>query len=237
MIVDILNKMAEIVANTMTSFQSDFEKYDRPYIESITPEQFPLLWFVAPSHTYLLRLGEYRNHFFNEESYRYAYAAGDNTWSYYLETCASDRIFLIDVKGVNEIDISHAERIIDDIVSSTVTEWSDSGYLLPTDIKMPIKFSNITLGKLKELIADCRKHDDNSLADIFHRFRHYRRTAENQYIQISYNSYYNEFTFCQYTNWKQGLVGGIIFHGWSESGYQSNYAVQLDPKYGWATHT
>lgn len=32
MVTDILNKMAEIVDNTMTSFQSDFEKYDKEYI-------------------------------------------------------------------------------------------------------------------------------------------------------------------------------------------------------------
>lgn len=229
--------MAEVVANTMTSFQSDFEKYDRPYIEAATPDQFPMLWFVAPSHTYLLRLGEYRIRFFNEECIRYAYAAGDNTFSYYLETYKSDKIFLIDAKGVNRIDVSQAEQFVNDIVSSAMTEWLSYGNTLPTDIKTPIKFSNITFGKLKELIADCRKHGDNSLADIFHRFRHYRRTAENQYIHISYNSYYNEFSFCQYTNWQQGLTGGIIFHGWPESGYRSNYAVQLVPKYGWATHT
>ena len=32
MVTDILNKMAEIVANNMIAFQSDFEKYDKEYI-------------------------------------------------------------------------------------------------------------------------------------------------------------------------------------------------------------
>lgn len=50
MVTDILNKMAEIVDNTMTSFQSDFEKYDRPYIEAATPEQFPMLWVGPDGH-------------------------------------------------------------------------------------------------------------------------------------------------------------------------------------------
>lgn len=229
--------MAKVVASTMTSFQSDFEKYDRPYIEAATTEQFPLLWFVASSHTHLLRLGEYRDRFFNEECMRYAYAAGDNTFSYYLETCKSDRIFLINAQDVKEIDVSQAERIINGVVSSAVEEWSKCGNSLPSDTKMPIKFINITCGKLKELFADCQKHGNESLRDIFHRFRKYCRTAEDQYIEISYNSYYNEFVFCQYTNGVQGLTGGVIFHGWPESGYQSNYAVQLSPKYGWATHT
>lgn len=42
MVTDILNKMAEIVDNTMTSFQSDFEKYDRLYIES-DEVKFPMI--------------------------------------------------------------------------------------------------------------------------------------------------------------------------------------------------
>lgn len=32
MMIEILNRMSEVVANTMTSFQSDFEKYDKEYI-------------------------------------------------------------------------------------------------------------------------------------------------------------------------------------------------------------
>lgn len=41
MITKILNKMAEIVANTMTSFQSDFEKYDKEYIIKEGVNAFP----------------------------------------------------------------------------------------------------------------------------------------------------------------------------------------------------
>lgn len=237
MITEILSEMTEIVASRMTSFQSDFEKHDRRYIEAATLEQFPMLWVVGVSHTYLLKLGEYKKDFFAHEHIRYAYASGDDTFSFYLRACRSDALFLIDAKGVNEISVSQAEKVVEGTVSAAVSAWLNSGHSLPDDIKMPIKFYNITFEKLKELIADCRKHDDSSLTDIFRGFRNYRRSAANQFIEINYNSRYNEFAICQFTNDEPGLAGGIIFHGWPESGYKTNGSVQLNPRYGWAMHT
>lgn len=34
-----------------------------------------------------------------------------------------------------------------------------------------------------------------------------------------------------------GLCGGIIFHGFPETGYQENGSVQIEGCYGWSTHT
>ena len=36
---------------------------------------------------------------------------------------------------------------------------------------------------------------------------------------------------------RQGLCGGIIFHGFPDTGYMQNGSVQLTAGYGWATHT
>ncbi len=36
---------------------------------------------------------------------------------------------------------------------------------------------------------------------------------------------------------RQGLCGGIIFHGFPETGYKQNGSVQLTAGYGWSTHT
>lgn len=33
------------------------------------------------------------------------------------------------------------------------------------------------------------------------------------------------------------LNGGVIFHGFPESGYKQNGSVQIDPSYGWHIHT
>ena len=52
MVTEILNKMAEIVAATMTSFQSDFEKYDAGYISREGVKAFPFFVDGSPD-TYL----------------------------------------------------------------------------------------------------------------------------------------------------------------------------------------
>lgn len=67
----IINRMTNIVADLMKSFQSDFTKYDKPYIETADESKFPMLWIVGESHTHLLRLGDYDEHFNNDEAARY----------------------------------------------------------------------------------------------------------------------------------------------------------------------
>lgn len=48
MVTDILNKMAEIVANNMIAFQSDFEKYDKEYIIKKGVKAFPFCgWYTG----------------------------------------------------------------------------------------------------------------------------------------------------------------------------------------------
>jgi hypothetical protein len=79
MVTDILNKMAEIVANNMIAFQSDFEKYDKEYIIKKGVKAFPFLWMVHRSHTYLIRLSEIRKDYFENEAFRYDIAQ-QNSW-------------------------------------------------------------------------------------------------------------------------------------------------------------
>lgn len=69
----IIKQMEKIVAEVMTSYQSDFENYDRKYIEKAEACQFPMVWIVGKSHTYLLRLGDYKDLFFNNEFARIGY--------------------------------------------------------------------------------------------------------------------------------------------------------------------
>lgn len=59
--------MSNIVADVMTSFQSDFENFDRPYIENAYNSKFPMIWIVGKSYTYLLHLGEYEENFRENE--------------------------------------------------------------------------------------------------------------------------------------------------------------------------
>lgn len=124
-----------------------------------------------------------------------------------------------------------------DYVNPAVQEWIAENGPLPANTKVPVIIRGVSITKLKELVADCRKHNNDSLMDCLRRFHNYLRVAADQYIEVHYNSAWKEFTFSEYTNGKEGLVGGIIFHGWPETGYQTNGSVQLDPHYGWSTHT
>ena len=229
--------MSNIVADVMTSFQSDFENFDRPYIENAYNSKFPMIWIVGKSYTYLLHLGEYEENFRENEVARYAYVQGGNPFFSFLDALGGDHLFLIEPDGVREITEKQVREVCRDIVTSVAEKWMKENGPLPTRVQVPVKFFNITLSKVKELIRECEAHNDKSLIEIFRRFHNYRRVATDQYIQISYNPGYNEFTFCEYTNGKQGLVGGIIFHGWPETGYMVNGSYQMEPTYGWSSHT
>lgn len=233
----IIKQMSNIVADVMTSFQSDFENYDKPYIEGAEACQFPMIWIVGESHTYLLKLGSYKKVFFNNESVRFIYVQGDNGFDAYLDMFKKDSIFLIEKDKVTKVSWEQAKNAVRDYVLPTVKEWESCNGILPKKCKVKIKFNNISISKLKQMIRDCEAHNDTSLIDSLRRFHRYRQVASNHYIQVNYNPHYNEFGFCEYINEKSGLVGGIIFHGWTETGYKENHSVQLTPRYGWSVHT
>lgn len=233
----IITAMSKIVAETMTSFQSDFENYDRKYIEKADISKFPMIWMVAKTHTHLLTLAEYEEEFKEKEAVRFSYAQGGDPYSIYLNSYGGDKIFLITAKELKEITEKQAHEVIRDTITPVVENWKKDNGPLPKNFKIPIKFCNITLSKLKELIRDCEGRLGKSLLKELRSFRLYRRTATDQYLQLSYSPYYNEFIFSEYTNGEVELVGGLIFHGWPETGYKENYSVQLTPSYGWSKHT
>lgn len=233
----VIKQMSSIVADVMTSFQSDFENYDKSYIESAEACQFPMIWIVGSSHTYLLKLGSYKEKFFNNEAVRLNYVQGDDGFNAYLKMFSDDHIFIIGKDKVSEVSLEQAKEAVRDYVIPAVKEWEKCNGTLPKRCKVKIKLNNIPISRLKQLIRDCEAHNDTSLIDAMKSFHRYRQAASDHYIQISYNPGYNEFGFCEYINGKSGLVGGIIFHGWEETGYQENYAVQFAPRYGWPKHT
>lgn len=233
----IIKQMSNIVADVMTSFQSDFENYDKLYIEKAEACQFPMIWIVGASHTHLLKLGSYKELFFNNESARFIYVQEGNGFDAYLNMYPNDHIFIIGKDKVSEVSLDQAKEAVHDYMMPAVKEWEDCNGSLPKRCKVKVKLNNISISKLKQLICDCEAHNDTSLVDALRGFHRYRQMSSDHYIQVSYNPAYNEFGFCEYINGKSGLVGGIIFHGWKETGYQENYAVQLTPCYGWSKHT
>lgn len=119
----IIKQMRNIVSDVMTSFQSDFEKYDKPYIEKAEAHQFPMIWIVGTSHTYLLKLGGYKELFFSNESVRLNYVQGDNGFDPYIDMFKNDCIFLIVKDKVSKISVEQAQNAVRDYVVPAVKEW------------------------------------------------------------------------------------------------------------------
>lgn len=234
----ILKQMEAVVGDVMRSFQSDFFNYDKPRIEN-AGFKFPFIWIVGESHTHRLELGNYKDLFFEAESVRYSYVRENNPYAYFFTSSSyvKDNWYLITEDGLQTINREQAKAAIMDYVNTAVQEWIAENGPLPVNTKVPVIIRGASLSKLKELVSECHKHDDDSLMNCLRRFHNYMRMASDQHIEVSYNSAWNEFAFCEYINGKPGLVGGIVFHGWSETGYKTNNAVQLEPHFGWSTHT
>lgn len=237
----IIERMTEIVESTMTSNKSDFYKYDKPYFEKANLDDTPELWIVGELHTYNLWLGTFEEEFNNNEIIRWEYVGGVNsassTLNYSERNWKDDKVFLVTSDEVRQINHKQAKEVLRDVMTPVVVKWKEKNGPLPKPRHVDVKFHNITLSQLRGLFKDCEAHGDRSLTNILRRFHKYTRIASDHVIDVFYRKEDNEFTFVECVNGDDRLVGGIIFHGWPETGYLANYAVQIDPDYGWSMHT
>lgn len=236
---EIIQKMADVVDEVMKNFQTDFTKYDKPAIENAKSTDFPFMWIVSELHTRMVSLGGYEEDFFNNPTTRYAYADGDDGISFYLHPHLlgqKDRIFLIRENYIWEVNVAGAKNAIKDYTIPVYRKWKKlHGEITPK--RVTVQFDLIELPKLREIIRDCHNHNDDSLMDIFRHFHKMRRVADDHKITIRYHAYSNEFACVEYYNGKEHMIRFAVFHGWPETGYQQNGSVQIDPRYGWASHT
>ena len=86
--------------------------------------------------------------------------------------------------------------------------------------RLPIKF-NCSLSKVKEALRYAESINDSSLLGCFERIRHYRRSAVEQYIQVSSDFTKHGFTFAEMVNGECRLVGGIIMHEYETNNHWS----------------
>ena len=234
----VLQQMESVVKEVMTGGQSDYYDHDKPCVEKSKSEDMPMIWVVTPSYTTLLRIGEYAQNYLTDESVRYDWHNPKGSFLYmYLDTALNSKIYLIGCNNIREIDVVEAQKIINCVVGNAAKKYALKHGKFTDNYKVRVQFRNITLSKLKALIADCKAHNDTSLPTVLRRFHSYRKAAKNHYVSVLYNPDYNEFAFSEIVNGQRRLVGGIIFHGWPETGYQENYSVQLTPSYGWHMHT
>ncbi len=231
--------MADVVEKKMTRFQTDFFDYDKPKIEASEASQFPYLWIVSELHTYMPCLGGFEQDYFNNIRTRYAYADGDDGFSSYLHHSLlkdTDLIFIITEDNIWQATPAQAKGAIKDYTVPVYEKWKALyGEIVPK--RVTVKFDLIGLSKLRELIEDCHKHHDDSLMAIFRRFHNMRRVADDHEVLIRYHSHSNEFACIEHYDGEDHMIRHIIFHGWPETGYLTNGSIQIEPKYGWASHT
>lgn len=235
---ELIKQMRGIVKKTMKAFQSDFDDYDEPYIAAATPDKFPMVWIVGESHTYLLKLQEYREAFISNEAVRYSYVQNDDSFSYIFDSLdKGDRIFVLSKESAVEVPIDTARGLVEATVEAAVTRWEKENGPLPENRKVEVRFKNCPPSILKKLVRECEEHGDASLLSALRRFQHYRRVSDRHTVVVTYHPSYNDFTFCEYIGGEPRINGGIVFHGWPETGYEYNDAYQLTPTYGWSVHT
>lgn len=235
---EILAAMTAIVEATMTSCKSDFYTYDRTAI--LEPNfQFPVIWVVGKAGTILINLGQYEERFETSEATRYGYLTYGLPCAYYFDSIdhKDRKWYIITEDGLQLIDQERAKAFTKDHVARIVQKWIENNGPLPTQLKVPVKLHGISISKLKELIQECRDHNDDSLLMVLKRFHNYQRVAENHRVDVYYHEGDKEFWFVNRVNEGNCLSGAIVFHGWPETGYQTNGSIQIDPEYGWSSHT
>ena len=236
---EIIQRMADVVDEVMKKFQTDFTEYDKQTIENAKPTKFPFMWIVSELHTRMVSLGGYKELFFTNPRIRYAYADGDDSMSLYLHPHLlgkNDHIFLIRENYIWKVSVDGAKNAIKDYTIPVYRRWKEMyGEITPKRVK--VNFDHLPLTKLRELIQDCRNHNDDSLMNILSRFHRRRLISEDHTITIKYCEWDNEFIWTEHYEGEDHIIGHIVFHGWPETGYQQNGSVQIDPRYGWASHT
>lgn len=236
---EITGYMADVVHDVMRRFQTDFAYYDKPEIENAAPSDFPYLWIVSEFHTRCYSLGRYKDTFFSSPAMRYGYAKGEDGVSWLLGPQLlgkKDRIFIISEDKITETDPHGAHEAIRDFVTPAVKEWETlNGKITPRRVR--VKFDLLPYAKLRELIQECRSHNDDSLFSILRRFHDFRCKSEDHKITVRYHAHNNEMVWIEHYDGEDRFTGHIVFHGWPETGYMSNGSIQLVPAYGWASHT
>lgn len=236
----VIDQMQKIVDETMTSFQSDFEKD----LQQLMGYNGKFIWQVAPSHTHLhLCSKQYLDELLEHEPTLYAYCQ-NSTWAgaCLANKWTGEKIYSYDdSKDVfSEISREEAIRRWNICKNAALNRWQIYHMeTLPTDFKVRIEFRFPEVKQyFMEQVRYASQHNDTSLLDCLRRFRHYMKRGAAHKIVISRDFTDRSFQFLEdYGNGKYGLNGGIIFHGYPEEGYKENCSVQLTPSYGWQIHT
>lgn len=232
--------MKQIVSETMTMFQSDFERD----LEILKGYEGKFIWQIAPTHTHLHLCGSrYLDEVLENEATLYAYCQNITWAGVCIEGSTSDDKFYVYDDETGEFFESSKDSVRkkwETCKTAALNRWTVRNCKeLPTDFKMRISFNcEKTRIYFIEQVRYAIQHNDNSLLDCVRRFRNYTKRGPLHRIVIGRDYSYRSFTFYEdYGNQRYGIYGGIIFHGYPNEGYRENYSVQLNPSFGWSIHT
>lgn len=236
---EILEQMSSIVEKTMTSYKSDFYEHD---LKSLENYDGAFIWQIAASHTRLTKLdvtAMVEEMKANEASlYRYAQRVdwGSCCINYKWD---GEKIYYYSGKGLVEVSREYAISANQAHINMALDEYVDeTGNAIPTDFKVRVRFTDEDTRKyFIEQVRYAHEHDDESLLGCAHIFHNWVKVASKHTVTI-YKDMWSERSFYfaeSFGNGKNGINGGLIFHGYDE--YKTNGSVQLNPTRGWAMHT
>lgn len=231
---EIIKRMIEIAIFDRASDLS----YDLKALEGY---EGAFLWITyGKSYTRLVKCSEEYiiDSLNNSQSSKYYYAR--NGWKLDVPDWGDPKFYWYDGltdDGLVESNLLEVSNFTRWIYERAVKKWKDQGNEFPTQL---------TIGSINFLCDDkyvreqlkyAEKHNDNSLKDIFERFKKRPRCNDLHEIVISKDFSERSFIFTELIGGERSLTGGIIFHGYPNEGYKENNSVQLTPTFGWQVHT
>jgi len=215
---EIIKQMTQVVADVMTSFQSDFHKYDLELLENYD-ERF--LWFVAPSHTHLARIGEnHLNEIVSTEEGLYAVVKRNVTADVCLAVDNSEElVFYYDGDKLEKVTRVEAKRLWEAVRSWSLYSWQLQNGMcaLPNDFTIPLELS-CSFAYLKDQLKYAREIGTTTLVDTLKRFKHYQKINSTHKCVIGKDFSQHSFTFAFiYTDSRTGeekcsLNGGLLYY-------------------------
>lgn len=247
----LVKKMGEIAdAAYGGNTNPDFHKYDVPSIYKAADEDlFPLIWNPYQYGTHASYLGGYDTAYFEDETERYLEAQCVNPFMISLKYMTLDSIYLVEreVTGRHKrkytlriITKEQAREVIRDICTPIRVEWkqnADESEQLPDKFKVKVSLFGIKPHELIKLFKEEERYNSTKLRDYFRGFQRLAQMGRSHHINVHWGGKRDGFYF---EDIYKGIVrynGGLVFHGWPDTGYMQNGSVQLDPCYGWSKHT
>lgn len=195
------------------------------------------IWVVKSSGTDLIKIdADFLLRQMDSEAFRYTFAQ-EALYNDIIVDCPNGHIILFSGSGMKFISKRYAELLWRHRRAEVEAMYvKQTNQQLPKNFKVRVRFDcpiSYVLGELRY----AREHGDESLMNCFKGLRDRLKVSDDHTMVVSRDFTEHSFLFCEEYLGRCLLGGGIIFHGFPETGYKQNGSVLLEPKYGWSIHT